>query len=241
MKPARTLLTLASLLWSHAMAVGEPLTLLVDESTEMPFARIHNKQVTTGIHFDLGQELSRRLGRELTIVAVPRKRIAAELEAGRGDLACALLPEWLPAKVHWSKPFLPHDGVVVTLKTAPQPGSVQALAGQPIGTIQGYAYRELEQALGKDFKREDAPTASALLRKLDLGRAEHAAVNLQYLEYQRREGRQLRELHPYLNTGGYPTRCALSQKSAVALEALDRTLTEMQADGGLKRLLARYR
>lgn len=80
-----------------------------------------------------------------------------------------------------------------------------------------------------------------MLRKLDLGRAQHAAVNLQYLEYQRREGHQRRELHPYLNTGGYPTRCALSLKSPIKLEALDRTLTELQADGGLKKLLAAYR
>ncbi|MDM4766557.1 transporter substrate-binding domain-containing protein [Pelomonas sp. SE-A7] len=225
----------------HVAARASQLVMLVDRAADLPFAEFQGDQVRAGIQLQLGQMLAARLGMPLEVRAVPRKRIAQLLDAGHADLACALLPEWLEAAVDWTQPFLPHAGVVITPQVQPRPGGLDALAGQPIGTIKGYAYRELEQALGRGFVREDAPDSRTLLRMLELGRMKHASVNLQYLEYQRKLGIYKQALHPYLQTGAYETRCALSKRSALKVTRVDELISGLRSDGSLKRLLDQYR
>ncbi|MFT7721528.1 MAG: transporter substrate-binding domain-containing protein [Roseateles sp.] len=230
---------LAMLAGGPAPAAG--VVMLVERAADMPFAAFDGDRVSAGIHLDLARLLEARLGQRVELRAVPRRRIGPMLDAGEADLACALLPEWLQAAVDWTQPFLPHAGVVITPLSERRPERLQDLAGQPIGTIKGYAYRELEQALGPALVREDAPDARALLRMLEAGRMKHASINLQYLEYQRKLGVQKQPLHPYLSTGAYETRCAVSQRSALKAARLDALISALRGDGSLGRLLARYR
>ncbi|WP_310388563.1 transporter substrate-binding domain-containing protein [Roseateles sp.] len=105
-----------------------------------------------------------------------RTRLAA-LERGQGDLVCAMLPEWFAGPFDWSQPMLPEGEVILTAARAKRPSSLADLRGLTIGTVHGFVYPELEQALGSGFVREDAPNAAANLRKLNQGRMDYAVSN----------------------------------------------------------------
>lgn len=218
-----------------------PLVFLVDDSAEMPSARMERGQVVDGINHDLGVQLAQRLGRDVRFLMLPRRRVAAALSSGEADLLCDYLPEWLPGPFAWSRGFLPNAIWVVTRQDRPRPASVQALIGQPLGTVGGYAYPELERTLGSQLVRDNAPNSAASLRKLTLGRVDHLVLTQRYLQYQQRVGAFSTPLHPPLQVGSYLAQCALSPHSSVALPALNQALGDLISDGSLERLLQRYR
>ena len=251
----RVRLLLAALLLPLSVHAGQPgpvsatvsatatamVTVLVDRGADLPFAEFEGDHVRAGIHRDLALAMASRLGRAVHVQAAPRKRIGSLLREGHGHWACALLPEWLEQPVDWTQAFLPHAGVVVTRSDSPRPRTLANLAGQPIGVVKGYAYPELERALGTGFVREDAHNAKAVLQMLERGRMQHASLNLQYLEYQLRHNAALPFLHPYLVTGAYETRCAVSKRSEVTAQQLDEVIRGLRADGTLARILQGYR
>lgn len=227
------------LLWA-VQALASEMVVLVDTSTEMPLAEVRADRLQRGLHRDLGEALARQLRRQPRFVVLPRKRIAGALEAGEADLVCFYQPSWLPGPFHWSRTFLPNADLLITVRRARPPQRPADLAGQPIGTVHGFAYPELEQALGPLFMREDAPNASANLRKLSLGRTRHAVVSRLMLDYERRAGLPL-DLHPPLLLSRYEAGCALSRASSIEPAALDQAIEALLAEGALETLLARYR
>ncbi|MBL8276745.1 MAG: transporter substrate-binding domain-containing protein [Pelomonas sp.] len=218
-----------------------PLVMLVETSALMPQARIEGDTVVEGLHLDLGQALARRLGRELVARPVPRKRLAEALQRGEGDLLCDYQSEWLPGAFAWSRPFLPDQALLITAASAPAPASLSAVAGQPVGTVRGYVYPEMTDALRSGFMRNDAPDAVANLQKLALGRVQHALTGRRVLEYQQRTGNFKLALHPPLVVSEVLAQCALSPSSPVGLAALNAAIHSLVAEGELTRLLARYR
>ena len=223
-----------------AQPVG-PLVMLVETSALMPQARIDGDRVVEGLHLDLGQALARRLGRDLVARPVPRKRLAEALQRGEGDLLCDYQSDWLPGAFAWSRPFIPDQALLITAASAPTPGHLGAVAGQPIGTVRGYVYPEVADTLRAGFVRDDAPDALANLQKLALGRVQHALTGRRVLEYQQRVGHFKLALHPPLVVSDVLAQCALSPSSAVSLASLNAAIQALVADGELNRLLARYR
>jgi polar amino acid transport system substrate-binding protein len=217
------------------------LVVIVDASTEMPWAQLQNKQVAAGLHHDLGHALAMQLGRDARFLVLPRKRIAGALEQNEGDIVCAMLPKWFAGPFDWSAPLLPDSEVILSLRSAARPLNLTALRGLPIGTVNGFAYPDLEQALGSDFVREDAPNAGANLRKLNLGRMQYAVVNQRYLEYQRRQGAVKVDLHPDFLLSRYVMPCALSRRSSIKLKELDQAIFQLESSGALSRMLDAYR
>lgn len=217
------------------------LVVLVDASTEMPWSLTQGERVVGGIHRELGDLLAERLGRTAHFKALPRKRLANALAQGEGDVLCGSQPAWLSGPFDWSRPALPQVELLVSLQSARRPLAVTDLAGLPIGTINGFVYLELETPLGENFVRSDAPNAGANLRKLNLGRVQHATFNQQLLDYQRRQGQLTVPVHPYLVLSSGHTLCALSRRSTLRLAELDQALAALAADGSLRSLLARYR
>jgi ABC-type amino acid transport substrate-binding protein len=218
-----------------------PLVMLVETSALMPQARIEGDRVVEGLHLDLGQALARRLGRGLVAKPVPRRRLAEALQRGEGDLLCDYQSEWLSGSFAWSRPFIPDQALLVTAATAQAPATLAALAGQPIGTVRGYVYPEMNDALRSGFLRDDAPDAVANLHKLELGRVKHALTGRRVLEYQQRIGRFRLALHPPLVVSEVLAQCALSPSSPVGLAALNTAIQGLVGEGELNRLLAKYR
>ncbi len=236
-------LLMAGWLLAAPLAQSSPgnLLILVDDSTEMPLADLRDNTLLAGIHFDLGQALAKELGQRASFRIVPRKRIGLSLQNGEADLICLYQPEWLPGPFHWSKPFLVNADVVVTLREQPRPASINALAGQSIGTILGFRYPELEARLGHKLVRDDAPNAGSNLRKLEAGRIQHAVVNLLYLRYQQKLGQLPLPLHPPLPLNSYRAGCALSPLSHTSLSQLNRAIGKLLDNHTLPHILSKYR
>lgn len=238
----------AALLAGLAAAAGsgaaEPaqLHVLIDGSVEMPQALFQDGEALDGLQVQLAREIGRRLGREVRFHRVPRRRVAPLLAAGtEADLICNYLPAWLPGPLQWSRALLDDGDLLITAAHRPAPARLQDVAGQPVGTVSGYVYPEADAALGAAFRRDDAPNAQATLRKLALGRVDHAIVGRMVFEYLMRRGELTVALHPPLTVSQVRTACALSPHSTVKLAQLDAALAALQADGSLKRILDRYR
>ncbi|WP_028100617.1 substrate-binding periplasmic protein [Pseudoduganella violaceinigra] len=220
-------------------ASAAPLVVLVDTGTEMPLADIRNGEVVGGIHKDLAEALAQKLGRTPVTLSMPRKRIAMALEAGRGDVLCLYLPEWLPGHYGWTQAFMPQTEMVITASSAAQPQSLADLAGQPIGTVLGFQYPEMERAMGSGFVRADVNTNLANLRKLAAGRLRHVATIKTFYDYQLHKGEKL-SVHEPLVVRSYQTRCAVSAKGHVAVAEVDAAITQLLREGVISKILSNY-
>ena len=223
------------------VAAAPPLVMVVDTSAVMPEARIEGGHVREGLHADLGAALARRLGRPVQMQALPRKRIAQALQSGEADLVCDYQSAWLPGPFRWSRAFIPDQTVLLTAAALPAPQGLAGVAGEPVGTVLGYAYPEVAEALGGGFVRDDAPDAVANLHKLELARVPHVLTGRRLLDYQRRIGGFTLALHPPLVVAEVLGQCGLSARSEVTLAALNTAINGIVADGELNRILGKYR
>lgn len=220
----------------------EPLQVLIDGSIEMPQAQFKDGEAVDGFQVLLAQEIGRRLGRPVRFRLVPRRRVPQMLVDGReADMICNYLPSWLPGPLQWSRAYFDDADLLLTAARRPPLTHLQDAAGQPIGTVSGFVYPEMDMALGARFVRDDAPNALATLRKLMLGRVDHAIVGRVVFDYLKRRGEVPIALHPPLVVSRVKTACALSPHSRVKLSQLDAALAAMQADGSLARIVDRYR
>jgi polar amino acid transport system substrate-binding protein len=228
-----------------ALAAGQAgvkeLVVLVDTATEMPMSRFDHFVLVEGIHKDVGEALAQALGKKVRFMALPRKRITLALEKGEADVLCGYQPAWLPGKFSWSQPFMTQVEVVLTDRGAVRPPVIGALASQPIGTVFGYRYPQLEQQLEDAFVRADAPSVELNLAKLAAGRLHHMSAIQSWFDFRQRQGAVRVALHPPLVIATHQTRCALSLHSRISTRELDRALQKLVVDGTMGAIEARYR
>jgi polar amino acid transport system substrate-binding protein len=237
----RWLLPLALTACSANAVDGLPLRMAIDSATRMPMARIEGGQIRGGMNHELGALLAARMGRGIGYLAVPRKRLLGVLERNEADLVCTYKPEWLSGKgLQWSKPFFRQTEVLVTRAEAPAPRRLPELQGQRIGTVLGFVYPELTREVGANLLRDDAPDAEANLRKLAAGRLQHAVVEQRLLRHLQASGVFTAAVHSPLLIGSQLTHCALAPQAPVTLGQLDQAIGEIERDGSLAALYARY-
>ena len=222
-----------------AAAADAPLVVLIDSTVQLPQALIRDGQVVEGLQHDIALALGRRLARPVRFRVVPRRRVGPLLLAGdEADLICTYVPAW---PLQWSRPFLDDGELLVTAKRHPAPARLKDVAGQRVGTIAGFEYPQVAAALGAGFRRDDGPGLDSSLRKLALGRVDHAIVGRASFEYLLRRGEVPVPVHPPLAITHWRTACALSPHAPLALAELDAALAAMQADGSLTHIVDRYR
>lgn len=243
MKPGRRCWgLLIGLAASTAGAVQQaPLVFIAPANHTMPFVDVQRGKLVGGILKDLGEAIAERLGREAAYVIVPAKRVSAALDQGEADVLCYTAPRWIDARqVSWSKPVFEYAGVVARRTDAPALQNLGPLANERLGTVAGYRYPELEQALGPRFLRDDAPDMGRNLAKLTAGRVRYAMTEALTLAYAMREARgQGPQLA--LSTVSYPTHCVFSTQRGLPLARLERVVETLVTDGSVERILARYR
>lgn len=233
-------LVLACLLPWQVQAAEPPLRFIAPLNHAMPFGGFEKDQLTTGIVKDLSDAVAQRMGRQVEYVSVPPRRVAQVLAAGEADGVCYVARDWIDGKFHWSPPVLEHQGVVAARPQAPAIHSLKDLAGQPLGTVHAYRYPQFEQALGKRFVRDDAPSMLINLRKLAAHRMNYALTEQITLEFHNK-------LHPQdglraaLQTVRYRTHCAFTLAHPLPLQQLDQAVSALVRDGDVERILSRYR
>lgn len=244
MKPVRRRLALAALLLiapAVAPAAEPALVFIAPANHAMPFVEVRQGVLVRGLLKDLGEALATRAGMKAAFLIVPARRVSAALDQGEADVLCYTAPRWIDAKhVRWSRPVFDYTGVVARRADAPAIQQLAQLAGERLGTVAGYHYPEVEQALGGQFLRDDAPDMGRNLAKLAAGRVRYALSEKLTLAYAMREtaapGPQLA-----LATISYPTHCVFSTQRSLPMSKLESALESLQQDGSIDRLLARYR
>lgn len=240
------LLAIAALAPLHCVQASPPgqhppreLRIIVDTGAAMPMASVDHGEVSSGIHRDLGLALAAQLDRAPHFVVLPRKRISQALEGGAADLVCLYIPEWLPGRFHWSQPFFPADEVVVADLSVSQPVHLGELAGKPVGTVLGYTYPRLEQILGSEFVRDDAPSTESNLRKLEAGRLHYVVTSSIYLASRPHSAHDAK-LHPPLVLNRNLLQCAVSEQATVTLPEVNRAIGHLVKDGSINRITRQY-
>ncbi len=233
------LLGLASVVCPAVQLAAAELVVLVDTGTEMPMAGFHDGVLVDGMHKDLGEALAQKMGRTVSFLLLPRKRIALALESGRADVICMYVPAWLPGDFQWSRPFFPLKEVVVTDTSVPRPHALADLSGQPIATVLGYYHPELQQALGAGFIRDDGPSNSSNLRKMAVGRLHHAVTQQSTLDYHLKTGDRL-SVYPPLEVKTIMGQCAVSARGHVEVREVNKAIARIVRENGVVHIMAHY-
>ncbi len=247
--PARpSLRWLAGLALALALAAGaasaqdapRPLRYVVPTNQGMPLLAMDARRPADGLLKDLAELMAARLGRPLQYVALPSKRAMSALQRGEADVHCYVQPGWLEGELLWTQRFITSAEVVAASRDAPAIGSVAVLSGEPLGTVLGYRYPKVEDALQGSLSRQDIMDAETNLRRLALGRVRYALTDRLSLQHyiRRHPEAGLREV---LEVDRTELGCALSPREAAALEPINQALRQLRSSGRLEQLLDRYR
>jgi ABC-type amino acid transport substrate-binding protein len=223
-----------------ATAAPRELVMLAPLNHTMPIARFTGTELTGGILKDLGDLMAAKLGRTARYVAVPSRRVALMLARGEADGVCLVQPHWIDGDFRWSAPLIPTGGVVLARADAPVIARLEDLRGKKVGTVAGYRYQYIGPLLGRDFLRDDAPSAEHNLRKLLAGRTQYALMELTSAAYQVRND-ATRSLRLDITYESDMARCAFSPKSAIPYAEIKQATDSIAAERGVDKIMARYR
>lgn len=195
-----------------------------------------NQQPKTAFQDKLGAALARQLGRPLQYVELPRTRLMAALENGDGDILCSYLPQWLPGEVDWTRAFIPISEIVVSSPRVKPPASLEELRGKRLGMVLGFRYPELEKVIGKDYIRDDAPSAMLAIRKWVAGRYDYLVTPSTVFNKQIAAGGGLPGYHT-LTVYDVQTMCAVSRRSAISVGEFNAAINALEKSGELAKIL----
>ena len=184
----------------------------------------------------LGNALARQMGRPVRFVSLPRKRMIGALENGEGDILCGYVPAWIKGDVYWSRAFIPTSEVLVASSRVPAPHALEDLKGKRIGTVLGFRYPEVEQRLGADFVRDDAPSPELALLKWQAGRYDYFLAARNMIDNQAATGALPAGYH-LLVVNEYLSMCAVARKANVGVDEVNAAIDAIEKSGELARLL----
>lgn len=221
-------------------AQPEPLVFVAPTNLGEPWFLFVDGQPVEGLLLELGEAVARQLGRRATHLSVPSRRVAQVLSQGEADMVCYVLPPWLLGDFVWTEPVLPNADVLVARANAAAVRQLADLRGQRVGTITGYTYRHLlAPGAGLPFLRDDALDTRALLAKLEAGRTDYALIEQATLNaYLARTPASRLRLALMLQR--FTAHCAISRRSRVPAEQLQRAVHQLQHDGSVRRLYQRW-
>lgn len=212
-----------------------------------PFVLPAGDAAGEGIDVEIAREAMRRSGYEIELRIVPWRRALAMLESGEADLTTTIslggarerylrFSQGYRSAVYYQ--FYARKGEPRRLERLEQ------LDGLSLGLSAGFHYpAAIREAPGvKVIEGKDLATVA---RMLAAGRTDYLVANhLAGAWTIRQLGLQASlERQPFVFSSGSPTYMAFSRKrhaDGVAPDAMDRALQQMQRDGSLRRIEARY-
>jgi polar amino acid transport system substrate-binding protein len=238
---SQTMLPLMALLaCASVQAAQEEMVFIAPTNHGMPLAQFKDGRINNGILMELGVAIAHKLGRTARFVSVPSKRVAMVLSKGEADGVCYVLPHWIDGDFRWSRPLIPNGMLLIAHPGAPVVRSVAELAGRKIGTVAGYRYPQIEEVLGGQFIRDDAPTSEHTVSKLAAGRTSYAIVGQSMFEYLRRYDKNFHARPEFLITT-VTTQCAFSRQSKIPFAQVDKAINALVEQGGVDEILSHYR
>jgi polar amino acid transport system substrate-binding protein len=239
-------LTLLTLWSSWSFAKEQPTIVFgVNMDYAMPLVQIKNEggksELISGILKDLGEELSKELKVTPKWFLLPKRRVAPALITGRVDILCHLNEVWQPKisnDVWWSNKLYRSSNVLVFSKDHPIT-SIKEVYGEPVGVVLNFIYTGLDSFFkAGTIKREDGPNNLANIHKLLKGRINYVVMsNLEFAYY----GYLFPSLTSLdLDMDVVQTKCAVSKKSHLKIDDVNRAIATMNRNGSLAKILRSY-
>lgn len=239
---------IAAWLFLLAAASGfgqDVLRIGVSDSDGPPIAVVSANTLVSGLSRDLGMAMAGAMNRRPVFVVVSRKRVEWALESGTVDIVCNANPAWYEdaAELGWTQPLYPQVERIATLQSALPVRQVADLAGRRIGTIRGYTYPQIEPLWATGKAARSAEDRLPLVMKSLLSGVSDAAIvsELEFGVWARAHPSAAGSvrIHPYI-VSSIPTRCAVSPRARTSVEALNKAIGQLRAQGRLKAILHAY-
>nr|WP_199066933.1 transporter substrate-binding domain-containing protein [Chromobacterium sp. ASV5] len=238
-------------LWLMAISTRSPaaaeLKIGVADADAPPIAVLsdNGNSLQGGLARELGELLAAELDLAPNFVLLARKRVEMSVENGRVDLICNANPGWFSnaSRLQWSHEIYPQVEKALSLAGRPPIRELAELSSLRISVIRGYSYPSLEYLWNNNrSERVEEAHFELQLKSLQKRLSDVAIVSeLSFAWWARQRPREAAafRLHPLIVTS-LPTMCALSPRSAVKLDAVNRAIDRLQKNGKFKALLARY-
>lgn len=231
--------------WGPAgIAAPAALRFSAVDSWAMPLAEFRENRLVGGIIHDLILRLAHRLEMPAQILVLPRNRVELALKQGEIDVRCYISPRWIAngEEYLWSVPFIHQRDLIVARQGSASVPGPDALSGQTIGTVLGYAYPRLQQLFDRGaLQRDDARNQELVLQKLLAGRYQYALSNELALAWFNRDLPDSDHLVGVATLDEEPVSCLVRNDPALPTQRILRALSQMKESGEIDAILARYR
>lgn len=228
---------------SQAQApVAQSIVLNTSTNGFAPYTYVDTDQTPKGIVYDVANRILQKLGHNLTVAEVPRKRVEMQLLAGDLDAT--------PRAIEWTEragDFVFSDPIIrvrstLVVRTDSGYASVKELLGQRVGTRLGYVYpvltRELESG---QLVRTDTNSDLSMLKMLQAKRVEAVLVDEAIARWlMQREGiGDLRFLQESIDLG-VDLRLMFAPRHRALVKDFNRELAILKRSGELAAITSKY-
>lgn len=234
------------ILLTPVIAMAEPVAigkvyLGIPMETSMPFLELENEmskpKIKRGLLQDFGIALFQEMGLTPVWVLLPKKRAAPDLISGEVSLICYTHPKWLPVvhnQVLWSKDIATNTNFIVSLGKK-RVSKIEELYGQRVGGIVNFYYPTLDPLFEKGLIiKESGPNNISNIQKLIHGRLDYLVLSNMEFDYHHKTYPQIVADNLGLDT--IRVKCAVSKKSKVSLEQVDKAIDALNKKGILKKI-----
>ncbi len=237
-----TLLGILLLVCLSPLAQAERLRIVSDDWA--PYIYQENGQ-PKGLHFEVANEVFKRLNIDVDWVFMPWKRCLAMIEQGQVDGILGLFK--LPAReafiLYPDEPLSQVQFVLFQARARPHSvNTLQDLKGLTVGTSPGYNYSSAFNT-ARYFRREPGPTHAANLGKLALGRVDLVVTDLNAGRYLLRRLNLEQQIEPLpLMIGNEPQYLGLARKQGHErlAQAFAQALRQFKREPAYAGIMARY-
>lgn|GEM_PF-3340128 len=214
-------------------------------SDYLPYVAASPDKPSTGLAFDILNAIVERTGDQIVPVYLPVVRANAALSDGAADLELFSNPQWREEFANDSVYTIPYvssqDCFVFRSDHVFPIKGPSDLSGKSLAMVHGFVYEGLEPLLKTgNIVREDAPTAFAAMRMVDLRRADAGVINRSvFLYLAKLKGLADLTLGPPASAKlGISMRFVKSMSSVV--ERFNAEILALRKDGTIAAILARY-
>ncbi|MES2072018.1 MAG: transporter substrate-binding domain-containing protein [Pseudomonadota bacterium] len=231
---------------SFALAQNS-IRVAVDETLDYPLTAFNKKhQLSGGLLKDFTDRLAARLGTGVTYLPFSRRRAEASLLRGESDLLCYFGPQWSanPAALAWSAPNLVQiERVVVRSEDSVPENFPQDLKNKKIALRLGYHYALIQHLFDTSLSRRiDQTNVPSMFKLLELGGADvfimsEGEIEGYYKSHPEKRARFKLSKTPFSIVY---TKCAISARSHLNIEHINKAILRMQESGELERMSRQY-